>query len=348
MDLEKLKKEALEKIEKASTFFDLEEFSKEYLGKKGKLRDVFSKLKDLSIEERKTVGEEINKLSDFLVEEFEKRRGDFKIAELIEKEAKELIDITIPGKRIRGGHLHILTKTKREIEAIFQLMGFSVAEGPELENEWYNFDALNFAPDHPAREMQDTFFIKQSNRENLSSKQRLVLRTHTSNVQVRYMEKNNPPMRIVCPGRVYRYEATDASHETTFYQIEGLLIDKEVSVAHLKGILERFLKEFFKRDDVKIRLRPSYFPFVEPGFEVDMTCGVCGGKGCSTCKGGGWIELLGAGLVHPNVIKNSGLDPKEWKGLAFGVGIDRLAMMKYKIDDIRWFQSGDLRFLKQF
>lgn len=233
------------------------------------------------------------------------------------------------------------------MEDIFQLMGFSIIEGPDIEDEWHNFDALNFPENHPAREMQDTFFIKQKNKEILPNIEKLVLRTHTSNLQTRYMEKNNPPLKIIAPGRVYRSEATDASHEVCFYQIEGLLVDKNVSVANLKFTLEKFLQDFFKFS-VKVRLRPSFFPFVEPGFEVDMTCTICEGKGCSFCSQSGWIEILGAGMVHPNVLKNCGLNPNNWTGFAFGISIDRLAMMKYKIDDIRWFHKGDLRFLKQF
>ena len=251
---------------------------------------------------------------------------------------KEYFDITIPGKKPVLGHLHPLTQTRRRIEEIFQTMGFSIVEGPEMETEWYNFDALNIPPDHPARDMWDTFWLKDID---------LLLRTHTSPVQVRFMEKNNPPLRIIAPGRIFRYEATDASHETNFYQIEGLMVGKSVSVANFRAIIEQFFKSFFGKS-VAIRLRPGYFPFVEPGFEIDMSCLNCNGKGCSACQGVGWLEMIGAGMVHPNVLKNSGLIPKHWQGFAFGGGIDRLAMMKHKINDIRLFYSGDLRFLEQF
>ncbi|MDD4358278.1 MAG: phenylalanine--tRNA ligase subunit alpha [Candidatus Pacebacteria bacterium] len=349
MKTENLKKEALEKLEQSKDLNDLENIEKEYLGKKGKLRELSSKMKDLTGEERKELGAQINEALNFLEEKIELEKKAFKLEELKEKEEMESLDITFPGvKAFQRGHIHPLSIVKKEIEDIFTFLGFSIIQGPEIEDEWHNFDALNFPKDHPAREMQDTFFIKQKNREELDSREKYVLRTHTSNIQTRYMESHVPPFRIVAPGRVFRYEATDASHESCFYQIEGLLVDEHISVANLKAVLERFLQEFFRNLDVKIRLRPSYFPFVEPGFEVDMSCVVCNGKGCSICQGGGWIEILGAGMVHPNVFKNCGLDPQNLTGFAFGISIDRLAMMKYKIDHIKWFHSGDLRFLKQF
>jgi len=238
-------------------------------------------------------------------------------------------------------------------------MGFSIVEGPEIETEWYNFDALNIPKDHPARDLWNTLWLRQNNRP------RLLLRTHTSPVQVRYMEKNQPPLRIIVPGRVFRHEATDASHEVNFYHLEGLMVDKaysrqsrdgssesliqnrDVSVANFKAIIQKFYQKFFEKN-VEIRLIPCYFPFTEPSFEVDITCLACGGKGCPACQKTGWMEMMGAGMVHPNVFKNSGLNPKEWQGFAFGMGLDRLAMMKYKINDIRLFYSGDLRFLEQF
>jgi len=247
------------------------------------------------------------------------------------------IDVTVPGERHEVGHLHPLTLVKRKIEETFQAMGFSVIEGPEVENEWYNFDALNIPKDHPARDLWDTFYLKNG----------LLLRTHTSPVQIRYMEKNNPPFRIIVPGRIFRHEATDASHETNFYQIEGLMVGKDISAANFKAIIQEFLSRFFGKP-VKTRLRPSFFPFTEPSFEVDISCLICKGKGCSACSRTGWIELIGAGMVHPNVLKAAGINSKNWPGFAFGMGMDRLAMMKYKIDDIRLFYSGDLRFLQQF
>ncbi len=237
-------------------------------------------------------------------------------------------DITAPGKKPVFGHLHPLTQVRRKVEEIFQSMGFSVLEGPEAETEWYNFDALNIPKDHPARDMWDTLWLKPEN-------SKLLLRTHTSPVQIRYMEKNQPPLRIIVPGKAFRHEATDASHEINFYQLEGLMVDKAVSAANFKAIIEEFFKRFFGRP-AEIRMRPSYFPFVEPGFEIDIKWDK------------GWLEMMGAGMVHPKVLKNSGLNPKLWQGFAFGIGLDRLAMMKYKIDDIRLFYSGDLRFLHQF
>ncbi len=251
-------------------------------------------------------------------------------------------DITVPGKKISLGHLHPLTQNRRRIEEIFQTMGFSIVEGPEMETEWYNFDALNIPKDHPARDalsLGKTFYLK--------GVKGMVMRTQTSSVQVRYMKKNNPAFRIISIGKVFRAEATDAAHETNFYQIEGLMVGKTVSVANFRAIIEQFFKNFFGKL-VTIRLRPGYFPFVEPGFEVDMSCTVCMAKGCSACKHSGWVELLGAGMVHPNVLKNAGLIPKHWQGFAFGMSLDRLTMMKYKINDIRLFHSGDLRFLEQF
>jgi len=246
-------------------------------------------------------------------------------------------DITVPGERIIGGHLHPLTLVKRKIEEIFQAMGFSIVEGPEVETEWYNFDALNIPKDHPARDVWDTFYLKKGG----------LLRTHTSPVQVRYMQKHQPPFRIIVPGRIFRHEATDASHEINFYQVEGLMVGKEISASNFKAIIQEFLSRFFDKR-IAIRLRPSFFPFTEPSFEVDIKCLVCGGRGCSVCSRTCWLEVIGAGMVHPNVLRAGGINPRNWQGFAFGLGMDRLAMMKYKIDDIRLFYSGDLRFLQQF
>jgi len=246
-------------------------------------------------------------------------------------------DVTAPGKKLTSGHLHPLTQVRKKVEEIFQAMGFEVVEGPEMETEWYNFDALNIPKDHPARDLWNTLWLKNG----------LLLRTHTSPVQIRYLEKHNPPLRIIVPGRIFRYEATDASHEINFYQVEGLMVGKEVSASNFKAIIQEFFYQFFGKP-IEIRMRPSFFPFTEPSFEVDMTCLNCNGKGCTACSETGWMEMMGAGMVHPNVLKNSGLNPKNWQGFAFGMGLDRLAMMKYKINDIRLFYSGDLRFLNQF
>ena len=334
MDIDSIKKEVLDNLEKIKDKTDLESFKRDYLSKKGKIRDLFSSIKDLPIEEKKTLGQKINQLALEVEEIFLLKEKDFN------KEEKEEIDLTLPVKPTELGSLHPITQVRREMERIFQLMGFSVVEGPEIEDEWHNFDALNIPEGHPARDalsLGKTFYLKGGN----------VLRTQTSSAQVRYMKKMKPPIKIIVPGKVYRYETTDASHETNFFQLEGLLIDENVSVANLKAVLKKFLEEFFKRE-VEIRLRPSYFPFTEPSFEVDMLCTVCNGKGCSACKRTGWVEILGAGMVHPNVIKNGGLDPKKYKGFAFGLSIDRPTMMNYRINDIRLFHSGNLNFLKQF
>lgn len=243
-------------------------------------------------------------------------------------------------KENKKGHLHPITIITKEIISIFDEMGFSVANGPEIENEHYNFDALNIPAHHPARDMWDTFWLKPLNARQL-------LRTHTSPVQIRHMENNKPPVRIIAPGKVFRHEATDATHEAQFYQIEGLMVDKEVSLSHLKWVLENFFKKLFG-EDVAVRFRPSYFPFVEPGVEIDMSCFKCAGAGCSVCKNTGWIEIMGAGMVHPKVLESAGIDPTKYRGFAFGGGIDRLAMLKYGIDDVRLLYQGDLRVTNQF
>ena len=334
MDIENIRKEALDNLKQIKNKEDLDLFKKDYLSKKGKIRELFSLIKDQPIEEKKTLGQKINQLVSEVEEIFLLKEKD------LNKEEKEEIDLTLPAKPTEMGSLHPITQVRREMERIFQLMGFSVVEGPEIEDEWHNFDALNIPEGHPARDalsLGKTFYLKGGN----------VLRTQTSSAQVRYMKKMKPPIKIIVPGKVYRYEKTDASHETNFFQLEGLLVDENVSVANLKAVLKKFLEEFFKRE-VDIRLRPSYFPFTEPSFEVDMLCTVCNGKGCSACKRTGWVEILGSGIVHPNVIKNGGLDPKKYKGFAFGLSIDRPTMMNYKINDIRLFHSGNLNFLKQF
>jgi len=340
MDFSELKNNAEKELEKIVDSKELKEFSDKYLSKKGEIRKFFSFVKDLALEEKKILGQEINEFATVLESKVLEMEKEMRKMEREKKEEGEKIDIAAPGKVIETGHLHPMTQVRREMEKIFESMGFSVVEGQEIEDEWHNFDALNIPEGHPARDalsLGKTFYLKNKN----------VLRTQTSSAQVRYMKKMKPPIRIVVPGRVYRYETTDASHEINFYQIEGLLIDENASVANLKAVLQRFLELFFKRK-VEIRLRPSYFPFTEPSFEVDMRCTVCEGKGCSSCKKTGWVEILGTGMVHPNVIKNGGLDPKKYKGFAFGISIDRPTMMKHKINDIRLFHSGNLKFLKQF
>lgn len=334
IDVKPLRNRAEKDLKKAGNLKELDLVFKNYLGKKGEITSVLRSLKNLSESKRKKTGKGANELKSYLEKEIKKKKLLF--AKDIEKR-EEWLDITAPGEKHYVGHLHPLTLVRRKIEEIFQAMGFSVITGPEMENEWYNFDALNIPKDHPARDMWDTFYLKNGK----------LLRTHTSPVQIRYMEKNRPPFRIIVPGRIFRHEATDASHEINFYQVEGLMVGKDISAANFKAIIQEFLSRFFNKK-IKTRLRPSFFPFTEPSFEVDMTCLVCEGKGCSTCSRTGWIELIGAGMVHPNVLKAGGINPKNWQGFAFGIGMDRLAMMKYKINDVRLFYSGDLRFLKQF
>ena len=335
INLKLLKIEAKKELDKAKDLKDLDRIFKKYLGKKGKITQFFRSLKTLKEKERAELGKEANRIKLFLEKEIKEKTPSF--IRLSKKGKKEWFDVTLPGEKPVLGHLHPLTLVKRKIEEIFQGLGFSVVEGPEMESEYYNFDALNIPKDHPARDFWDTFYLKNG----------LLLRTHTSPVQIRYMEKNNPPLRIIVPGRVFRHEATDASHDVQFYQVEGLMVGKDVTAANFRAIIEEFFSRFFGKS-VKTRLRPSFFPFTEPSFEVDMSCLACGGKGCSACSRTGWVEIMGAGMVHPYVLKAGGINPKDWQGFAFGMGMDRLAMMKYRINDIRLFYSGDLRFLKQF
>lgn len=340
MDFSELKNNALKELERIADSKELKEFSDKYLGKKGEIRKFFSFVKDLALEEKKVLGKEINEFVADLENRVSEMEREMRKTEREKMEEKEKIDIFAPGKTVETGHLHPITQVRREMENIFERLGFSVVEGPEIEDEWHNFDSLNIPEGHPARDalsLGKTFYLKNGK----------LLRTHTSAAQTRFMKKMKPPIKIVIPGRIYRYETTDASHEINFYQIEGLYIDENVSVANLKAVLQKFLELFFKRK-VEIRLRPSYFPFTEPSFEIDMLCAICGGKGCSACKRTGWVEILGAGMVHPKVIENGGLNPDKYKGFAFGMSIDRPTMMKHKINDIRLFHSGNLKFLKQF
>ena len=327
MDFKDLKTKVQKEIKTIKDLNDLDKVFRNYLGKKGEITKIFNTLKNLSIQERKKIGKQANLLKNEIEKNIKEKSEEIKEKISRIRVEKEKIDITRPGIRIKSGHLHPLTQVKRDAEEIFQSMGFSIIEGPDVETENYNFDALNIPKEHPARDMWDTFWLKEQN---------LLLRTHTSPVQVRYMEKHNPPLRIIVPGRVFRHEATDSSHEIQFYQIEGLMIDKKISAANFKAIIEEFLRRFFKTE-IEIRLRPSFFPFTEPSFEIDMKKGT-----------GDWLEMMGAGMVHPNVLKAGGIDPEKYSGFAFGLGLTRLAMMKYGIDDIRLFNSGDLRFLEQF
>ncbi len=335
---EEILKSAEKEIETAKDIKELDSVFRKYLGKGGELALILSSLKNMPIAKKREVGASANEARKKLLEALEKKTTEFN-KQYVNKEG--WVDITAPGKKPELGHLHPLTLAQRRTADIFQHMGFSIALGPEIENEWYNFDALNIPADHPARDIWNTFWLKPLKGE------KMLLRTHTSPVQIRYMENNKPPFRIIAPGRVFRHEASDASHDINFYQIEGLMVDKDISVANFKAIIHEFFQRFFSKS-VKIRLRPSYFPFVEPGFEVDMTCLYCAGSGCRICSQSGWLEMIGAGMVHPKVFEAVELNPGEWQGFAFGMGFDRFAMMLYKIDDIRLFYGGDLRFLQQF
>ncbi len=342
MEVKKTKTQFKKEIEKAKNLKELDSVYKKYLGKKGTITLVLKSLKNLPLKEKKRRGKELNLIKKNLEKNLFEKKKELEKG-FSEKEFKvEKIDITQPGKKFLLGGLHPLTLVLREIEEIFKKMGFSIIEGPEIEDEWHHFDALNIPQDHPARDAWDTFWIKGTKKGN-----KMLMRAHTSPVQIRFMKKNNPPFQIIAPGRTFRYEATDASHDIQFYQIEGLMVDRNISAANFKAIISEFFRQFFKKN-IKIKLRPAFFPFTEPSFEVDMTCLTCNGRGCPTCSQSGWLEMMGAGMVHPNVFKSCGLVAKEWQGFAFGMGLDRLAMMKYKINDIRLFYSGDLRFLRQF
>ncbi|MGH9661031.1 MAG: phenylalanine--tRNA ligase subunit alpha, partial [Bryobacteraceae bacterium] len=288
-------------------------------------------------EERAGAGKRLNTAKQALEGALEARQRQFAAAALGARLDGEWLDLTLPATGPAPGSLHPITLVQQEIEDLFVSMGFTILEGPEVETEFHNFDALNIPADHPAREAQDTFWLSDGN----------LLRTHTSPVQIRGMQKLGAPLRILAPGRVFRNESTDASHEHTFYQVEGMMIDRDVSVAHLIYFMQAVLAGIFRRE-VAVRLRPGFFPFVEPGFELDVRCLLCGGEGCPVCKQSGWVEQLGCGLVHPNVLRAGGIDPEEWSGWAFGIGFTRLAMLRYGIDDVRYFQSGDLRFSRQF
>ena len=311
--LEQIRKEAFAQI--ASPEYDLEQIRIRYLGKKGELTQVLRGMGALSPEERPIIGQLANEIRAQIEEEIEKSSGARKAAMLAESLKKEKIDVTVPSGAKKLGHIHPLTKVQREIEDIFIGMGFSIAEGPEVELDYYNFKALNIPENHPARDTQDTFYINEN----------ILLRSQTSPVQVRTMEKQKPPIRIISPGRVYRSDAVDATHSPVFHQIEGLVVDKGITMADLKGMLETFAAALFG-ENTKLRFRPHHFPFTEPSAEIDVSCFVCGGKGCRVCKGEGWIEILGCGMVHPFVLENCGIDPEVYSGFAFGMGIERIVM----------------------
>jgi phenylalanyl-tRNA synthetase alpha chain len=327
----------LSRIESAATLEELESARVESLGRNGALTLVSKQMGKLAPEDRARAGKLLNGAKQKLESAIEARKATFESAALHARLDAEWLDLTLPAPGPRRGHVHPVTRIQRELEDLFQSLGFAVLDGPEVETEYHNFDALNIPADHPARDMQDTFWLEGGN----------LLRTHTSPVQVRGMERLGPPLRMIAPGRVFRNESVDASHEHTFYQLEGMMIDRDVSVAHLIYFMKTLLGAVFHRETT-VRLRPGYFPFVEPGFELDIQCLICGGPGCPVCKQSGWVELLPCGLVNPNVLRMSGIDPNEWNGFAFGLGLTRLAMMRYGISDIRQLQGGDLRFLEQF
>ena len=328
---------ALERIASARTADELAAARVEALGRKAGLSQFSREMGKLAPDERARIGKLINDARQKLETAIEGRQEQFEAALLRTRLDAEWIDLTLPAPGPARGHLHPITRLQRELEEVFVSLGFAVLDGPEVETEYHNFDALNIPRHHPARDMQDTFWLEGDQ----------VLRTHTSPVQVRGMERLGPPLRMIAPGRVFRNESVDASHEHTFYQIEGMMVDREVSVANLIYFMKTMLAAIFGRE-VTVRLRPGYFPFVEPGFELEILCLICGGTGCPVCKQGGWVEQLGCGLVHPNVLRMSGIDPEVWNGWAFGLGLTRLVMMRYAIDDIRQLQGGDLRFLEQF
>lgn len=334
-ELNKIKQELEDSLKKIKDSGALEELKVKYLGRKnGILTNALKGIKDLPVEQKKEVGSLANEVKKDAVKIIEQAKKDLK-----QDKAGDDFDITLPGKKPAQGNLHPLTQIRLEVEEVFKSMGFEIHEGDELVSDFYNFESLNIPADHPARDMQDTFFIKGHKDK--------VMRTHTSAMQVKIMEKNKPPLKVIVPGRCFRNEATDASHEHTFHQVEGYVVGKDISIANLVWTQKKLLSAIFEKD-VEVRLRPGYFPFVEPGFELDCSCLICGGKGCSVCKQTGWVELIPCGMIHPKVLEHAGYKKGEYTGFAFGMGWSRLAMMKYNIDDIRYFMSGDLRFLKQF
>jgi phenylalanyl-tRNA synthetase alpha chain len=333
--IKQIESAALTRIREATNPDELEAVRVEVLGRKGSLAQI--NIGKLSKEEKAPAGKALNAARQTIEAAFDQKDQAFARQALDQRLQTEWLDLTLPAPGPRPGSLHPVTRIQAEIEDLFTSLGFAVLDGPEVETEYHNFDALNIPSTHPARDMQDTFWLTDGN----------LLRTHTSPVQVRGMERLGPPLRMIAPGRVFRNEEVDASHEHTFYQVEGMMVDRNVSVAHMIYFMKTLLSAIFRRE-ATVRLRPGYFPFVEPGFELDIQCLICGGAGCAVCKHSGWVELMPCGLVHPNVLSMSGIDPGQWGGFAFGLGLTRLAMMRYAIDDIRLFSSGDLRFLEQF
>lgn len=335
--IEQIRNNAEEKITSVSSIAELENVRIKYLGKKGELTLVLRGMGSLPAEERPVVGSLVNEARDFIESKLSQKEKEIKEKLLEERLKTEKIDITMPSKKVELGSIHPITQIINDVKEIFIGLGYEIAEGPEIELATYNFDKLNTPPDHPARDIQDTFYITDS----------IVLRSQTSPMQARVMEQQKPPIKIICPGTVYRSDSVDATHSPVFHQIEGLVIDKHISMSDLKGTLELFAKKCLG-EKTKIRFRPHHFPFTEPSAEADVSCFVCGGKGCRVCKGEGWIELLGCGMVHPNVLRNCNIDPEVYSGFAFGFGVERIAMAKFGIDDMRLLYENDVRFLKQF
>lgn len=335
--LQAIKELAEQELSQALGNADLDALKVKFLGKKGELTAILKQMGKLSAEERPVIGQLANEIRSQLENEIEERRKQLKKKELEIKLKEERIDVTMPGERHELGHKHPLSVVLDEVKEIFLGMGFDIATGPEVEWDYYNFEALNIPPEHPARDTQDTFYITE----------KMLLRTQTSPVQIRVMEQKKPPLRIIAPGRVYRSDSVDATHSPLFHQIEGLVIDKGITMGDLKGNLEAFAKRLYG-EQTKIRLRPHHFPFTEPSCEIDVSCFNCGGKGCPMCKGEGWIEILGAGMVHPDVLRRGNIDPEEYSGYAFGIGLERLAMFRFDVDDMRLYYENDLRFLSQF
>jgi len=335
--LDDLKAEATAAIESAADSAALEKLRVEWLGKKGRVTDLLKSLGQLAADERPKVGAEINAVKQLLNEQIGERKETLQQAAIAAQLAAESLDVTLPGRREDLGALHPITRTIDRMAAYFAALGFEVVEGPEIEDDYHNFEALNIPAHHPARAMHDTFYIDDTH----------VLRTHTSGVQVRTMETREPPLRVICPGRVYRCDS-DLTHSPMFHQVEGLLIDENVSFGQLKGIIQDFLHAFFEQDTLAVRFRPSYFPFTEPSAEVDIQCVKCAGEGCRICSGTGWLEVMGCGMVHPRVLEMSGVDTERFQGFAFGMGVERLAMLRYGIGDLRLNFENDLRFLAQF
>ena len=335
--LKALREQALQELATLDTPKALEEFRVRVMGKKGSLTGLLRGMGSLPAEERPRVGQMVNELRGELETALSEREAALQSALKEKRLAEEKLDVTMPGRPVRLGGLHPLNVVLEDMIDIFQSMGFDVVDGPEVETDYYCFEALNLPKDHPARDMQDTFYLTED----------LLLRSQTSSAQIRVMEQRKPPIRIICPGRVYRADEVDATHSPVFHQVEGLVVDKGITLCDLKGVLEQFAHEIYG-PETKVKFRPSFFPFTEPSVEVDVSCSECGGKGCRVCKGRGWIEILGAGMVHPNVLSGCGIDPEVYSGFAFGIGLDRLTITRYKISDIRLLFENDLRFLEQF